>query len=124
MAAELSVMPSAIVKNSPGGQVIEYALAPTLKVSDSIVIGSDREISVMFEVLKVAVSKPPFGTQSPAAQDQFSGVLQSPLVGSNFHKPLPACAVCEAETERPSRPAKRRVSGFRVESSTARAARK
>jgi hypothetical protein len=43
----------------------------------------------MLDVLKVAISDPAFGTQSPPAQLQLLAVLQSPLTGVGFHIALP-----------------------------------
>jgi hypothetical protein len=67
--------------------VIVKELAPGAKVMPSTVVFAEREIALVFEVAKVAVSADPLGT---VAGIQFVAVFQSPEVGLRSHVALPA----------------------------------
>ena len=64
-------------------------LAPGLKKRPFTSTLTEREIAVVFEIAKVAVSDGPLGT---VAGVQLVAVFQSPLVGLRFQLALPATA--------------------------------
>ena len=70
--------------------VIVKALAKGVKMRLATSNLSEREVSVIFELSKVAVSVGPFGT---VAGVQLAAMFQSPLVGFRFQVALPAAAV-------------------------------
>src|SRR3954468_20130026 len=67
--------------------VIVKALAMGVKMRLATSNLSDTEISVVFELSKVAVSVGPFGS---VAGVQLAAIFQSPLVGFRFQMALPA----------------------------------
>jgi hypothetical protein len=67
--------------------VIVKLLAPGAKVMPSTVVFAEIEMTVVFEVAKVAVSADPLGA---VAGVQFVAVFQTPEPGLSSHDALPA----------------------------------